>query len=844
MQALRLCLVTEIFHPEDQGGQGRQAFSLARRMSANGAVVSVATRRNFAASSAREVIHGISISRLAPTGLLKGKGWRALPPTLLFLTLLLLHLVRQRNSYDVILVHGVKAVLMPTLLAAWLLRKRCIVKVDAVAELEQELTPESLAQMKLGKGAAIVRLWARLRDALLRRVHATVAISAEIEAALVRRVGSATRVVRIPNGLELRESAVADGERSQLRRRLALPEGLLAIYTGRLSRAKGLPMLLEIWSGIAREHADAHLVLVGSGDRSFDGCEQELRDYVRAAQLETRVTFTGHVENVHPYLQACDLFVSCSESEGFGLALVEAMTAGLPCVSTAVGVAPEVIRDRHDGWLVPVRDPSALSAALHDALEQRDSLPAIGAAARRAVAGRFDLDEVARRYLDLCREVAGTAAPGIVAATARLRSNASWLLACRVGADLLNFVLFLIVSRRFGPPGMGVYAYGFAIAGFVYSATTLGIDEYGIREYARRPGERRAALLADLLGSQTCIALVSLTALAIYLVATSPGIAALTVILALTTYQLCAAFANTLFVPSMAEQRMVWPSLAIVLGRALGLAIAVPLILIWDTPLHIAALAFALAGIFTVVLAARSAMGQGLPLRLHVALPALRTNVHTLWSFAAADVMSQVSTRIGVIALTLLATEHAAGVYGAGLKLVELACLPLLFLGRAAYPGLSRAFNDPPRFGRMARQALWVGLAIAVLTAAALAVAIPHVLVPLLGAGFAGSESIVAAMVSALVLVQGVEIVFGRLLLSANLSVARAVWTTVGACICAALTLATTRAFGIQAAIAAVVLSFVAVDFLYAASLRAALRRRSFAAAELSVTTQPEAQRP
>jgi hypothetical protein len=99
-------------------------------------------------------------------------------------------------------------------------------------------------------------------------------------------------------------------------------------------------------------------------------------------------------------------------------------------------------------------------------------------------------------------------------------------------------------------------------------------------------------------------------------------------------------------------------------------------------------------------------------------------------------------------------------------------------------------------------------------------------------------------MVSALVLVQGVEIVFGRLLLSANLNVARAAWTTVGACICAALTLATTRAFGIQAAIAAAVLSFVVVDFLYAASLRAALRRRPFAAADLSVDTQPEAQRP
>jgi glycosyltransferase involved in cell wall biosynthesis/O-antigen/teichoic acid export membrane protein len=842
MQALRLCLVTEIFHPEDQGGQGRQAFALARRMSAHGAAVTVTTRRNFAASAANEVIDGIRISRLPPTGLLKGKGWRAVPPTLCFLALLLLHLVRTRDSYDVILVQGVKAVLIPTLLATWLLHKRCIVKVDAVAELEQELTPESLAQMKLREGAMIVRVWARLRDALLRRAHATVAISAEIEAALVRRLGTAARVVRIPNGLELRDSPALEA-RSQLRRRLSLPDGLLVIYTGRLSRAKGLPMLLQVWARIARQHADAHLLLVGSGDRSFDGCEPELRKYVRAAQLDSRVTFTGHVENVHDYLHASDLFVSCSDSEGFGLSLVEAMAAQLPCVSTAVGVAPEVIRAPHEGWLVPVRDPSALRAALDDALSRRSALPAVGAAARRAVASRFDIDEVARHYLDVCREVGQPASPGIVAATARLRRNASWLLACRIGADLLNFVLFLIVSRRFGPPGMGVYAYGFAIAGFVYSATTLGIDEYGIREYARRPASRRPALLADLLGSQTCIAAVALIVLAIYLIATSPGIAALTIILAFTSYQLCAAFANTLFVPSMAEQRMVWPSLVVMLGRALGLAIAAPLILVWHAPLHVAVLPFALSGALTVGLAARSAVRHGLPLRLHVAMPALRANIRTLWSFAAADVMSQVFTRIGVIALALLATDHAAGVYAAGLKLVEIACLPLLFLGRAAYPGLSRAFGDPQEFGRMTRQALWVGFTLAALSAAALAVGVPPLLVPLLGPGFAGTEPIVAAM-SALVLVQGVEIVLGRLLLSANLNVARAVWTSIGACVCAALTLATTRAFGIQAAIAAVVLSFVLVDCLYAASLRGTLRRRSVAAADLSVGTQPEAQRP
>lgn len=87
-----------------------------------------------------------------------------------------------------------------------------------------------------------------------------------------------------------------------------------------------------------------------------------------------------------------------------------------------------------------------------------------------------------------------------------LGSNAIWLLGCRVLADLLNFALFLVVSRRFGPEGMGVYAYGFAIASFVYAAITLGIDEYGIREYTRRPPHERGRLMSDLLGAQVCIA--------------------------------------------------------------------------------------------------------------------------------------------------------------------------------------------------------------------------------------------------------------------------------------------------------------------------------------------------
>jgi glycosyltransferase involved in cell wall biosynthesis len=66
--------------------------------------------------------------------------------------------------------------------------------------------------------------------------------------------------------------------------------------------------------------------------------------------------------------------------------IVEALAAGLPVVSTAVGIAPEVIRDGVNGLVVPVRQPAALRRALEAMLARRADWPAMGALARRAAA--------------------------------------------------------------------------------------------------------------------------------------------------------------------------------------------------------------------------------------------------------------------------------------------------------------------------------------------------------------------------------------------------------------------------------------------------------------------------
>jgi O-antigen/teichoic acid export membrane protein len=408
--------------------------------------------------------------------------------------------------------------------------------------------------------------------------------------------------------------------------------------------------------------------------------------------------------------------------------------------------------------------------------------------------------------------------------------NALVLLACRIGADLLNFLLFLVVSRRFGPEGMGEYGYAFALAGLVYYAATLGIDEYGVREYTHRSRERRPGLIADLLGAQVCIAFAVIAILIGYLLITRPEPQTLAIIIAMTLYQLGAAFSATLFVPAMAEQQMLSPAFINLLGR--GSAFVITGVLIWafDFTLQVAAVAFAAGGFLMLALALRSAASFNARLLPNLSRRVVLDGAKILWSFAAVGLLGQLLNRIGVIALSLQVGQAAAGIYATGLKLVEVACLPLVFIGVAAYPRLCQAAVNAAAFHKLTRQAVVVGVLLALLLALAMYFAVPPLLVPVLGEGFAGAEAVIATM-AVIVFAQGIEIVLGRLMLAANLNVARAVRITVGTVVCVLLTVVMTPMFGIAAATAALVCSYLLVDAMYSGSLFGSLRRRIYAPA-------------
>jgi glycosyltransferase involved in cell wall biosynthesis len=127
----------------------------------------------------------------------------------------------------------------------------------------------------------------------------------------------------------------------------------------RLSHEKGHVDLLEGLAILKRKGVRFHLVVVGEGFER--GAIERARE--RLGLVED-VTLTGHKDDVRPYLAMATLYLMPSHSEGSPNSLLEAMTAGVPCVASNVGGIPEIMTDERTGLLTPARNPEALANAV------------------------------------------------------------------------------------------------------------------------------------------------------------------------------------------------------------------------------------------------------------------------------------------------------------------------------------------------------------------------------------------------------------------------------------------------------------------------------------------------
>lgn len=223
----------------------------------------------------------------------------------------------------------------------------------------------------------------------------------------------AERLQTIANGIPDRPAPASRQElRAGLAAALGLPADALWLATlGRLAEQKAYGVLLEALARLPAGTPDWRLALLGDGP-----LRGELEARAEALGLAGRVVFAGFRDDAAALLPAFDGVVFSSHFEGLPIALLEAMAAGKPVVSTAVGGIPAALEDEREALLVPPRDPAALAAGLARLLADGALRDRLGAAARRRYLREFHADAMTRSYEEVYRRAyaarnSGTAPP-------------------------------------------------------------------------------------------------------------------------------------------------------------------------------------------------------------------------------------------------------------------------------------------------------------------------------------------------------------------------------------------------------------------------------------------------
>ena len=238
------------------------------------------------------------------------------------------------------------------------------------------------------------------------RIAAYIAISKNVERVLLADGISPEKIRVVYSGIDLEPFAVKK-DRSlveALRRELQLqPNTLVMGNVAALVGHKDQSTLLRSLAALP-EDAPPHVLLVlGEGE-----LRAELEALARELGLGAeRLRFLGFRENIYDYYRLFDIFVMSSREEGLGTAVLDAMAAGLPVVSTAGGGIPEMIVPESGGLLVPVGDSDALARALGRVLNDA-SLRAKMANFNREKVKEFSYQATAAGTLDVYREFVGS----------------------------------------------------------------------------------------------------------------------------------------------------------------------------------------------------------------------------------------------------------------------------------------------------------------------------------------------------------------------------------------------------------------------------------------------------
>ena len=244
---------------------------------------------------------------------------------------------------------------------------------------------------------------------------------------------------QLPQSLRTRTTVVLNGvdtkvfrpglDGTSVREELGIPSGDLVIGNlGRITPWKGQHYLIEAFASIAAAHPNVTLLLIGSPVFDNDTYQRRLLKMVADLGLEGRVKLPGYRHDTANVLAAMDVFAFTSvEKDTSPLALLSAMSCGLPIVAFDIAGARELMADDDQFLLVPVADVARLGSALASVVENENLRGSLAAAARKQAVTEFDVEIYRDRVEQVFRKVLLNGKLGVNATLPEVQRAASEL---------------------------------------------------------------------------------------------------------------------------------------------------------------------------------------------------------------------------------------------------------------------------------------------------------------------------------------------------------------------------------------------------------------------------------
>lgn len=235
-----------------------------------------------------------------------------------------------------------------------------------------------------------------------------------------------TKLVQIPNGVDTKAFAplLNETNKQELKKKLNLPlEDKIVTYVGSIRRGKGIDLLINSWEKAVKQYPKATLLAIGplcpicsvvrESDKEFiDLLKRKVgmylfkdKDILKLLVLSNskyKIQVLGIKGNIPEYLQASDVFVFLSRSEGMPNAVMEAMSSGLPCVTLDIGeISADLIPHEEVGHTIAEENIDVLISTIVGLLNDGTKRDTIGQAARQKMVDEYSIEKIAEQHYSL-----------------------------------------------------------------------------------------------------------------------------------------------------------------------------------------------------------------------------------------------------------------------------------------------------------------------------------------------------------------------------------------------------------------------------------------------------------